>query len=208
MSVGSVGSAATDTYAAYSSTTAKTAQKEESAKTQEDKGVVYEKSADTGKTTYSVNKMSKEERSALVEKLKQDQESRQQSLINIVKQMMGQQAKTATIAGGDDSMWKFLAEGNFTVDAETKAQAQQDISEDGYYGVSQTSQRLFDFASALAGDDVEKMKEMQKAVAKGYEQATGAWGRDLPDISKKTLEATNKLFEEYYNSKNTVEIQG
>ena len=64
MSVGSVGSAATDTYAAYSSTTAKTAQKEESAKTQEDKGVVYEKSADTGKTTYSVNKMSKEERSA------------------------------------------------------------------------------------------------------------------------------------------------
>lgn len=39
----------------------------------------------------------------------------------------------------------FLASGNFTVDAATKAQAQADIAEDGYWGVSQTSQRLFDF---------------------------------------------------------------
>lgn len=46
--------------------------------------------------------------------------------------------------------------GDFTVDAATKAQAQKDISEDGYYGVKQTSERLFDFASALAGDDVER----------------------------------------------------
>lgn len=31
----------------------------------------------------------------------------------------------------------------------------------------QISQRLFDFASASAGDDVDKMKEMQKAMEKG-----------------------------------------
>ncbi len=37
-----------------------------------------------------------------------------------------------------------------------------------YYGVKQTSQRLFDFAAALAGDDVDKMKEMQKAMEKGF----------------------------------------
>ena len=50
-------------------------------------------------------------------------------------------------------------------------------SEDGYWGVKQTSQRLFDFASALAGDDVDKMKEMQAAMEKGYKMATKAWGR-------------------------------
>jgi hypothetical protein len=201
MSVNSVtgGVSTADAYATYNSTSAANTSKQESTEAQE--GVVYEKSTQTKSATYSVNKMSQEDRTALVEKLKADQESRQQSLVNIVQQMMGQQAKTASIANGDDSMWRFLASGNFTVDAATKAQAQSDIAEDGYYGVSQTSQRLFDFASALAGDDVDKMKEMQAAIEKGYKLATKSWGSDLPDISKNTLDATNKLFENYYASK-------
>jgi hypothetical protein len=201
MSVNSVtgGVSTADAYATYNNTSAANTSKQESTEAQE--GVVYEKSTQTKSATYSVNKMSQEDRTALVEKLKADQESRQQSLVNIVQQMMGQQAKTASIANGDDSMWRFLASGNFTVDAATKAQAQSDIAEDGYYGVSQTSQRLFDFASALAGDDVDKMKEMQAAIEKGYKLATKSWGSDLPDISKNTLDATNKLFENYYASK-------
>ena len=48
---------------------------------------------------------------------------------------------------------------------------------------------------------VEKMKEMQKAVEEGYKLAEKAWGGELPEISKNTLDATNKLFEEYYKSK-------
>ena len=60
---------------------------------------------------------------------------------------------------------------------------------------------MFDFASALAGDDEDKMRQMQSAMEKGFKQAASAWGKDLPDISSKTLEAANKLFEEYYKSK-------
>ena len=122
-----------------------------------DAGVVYEKSAgNTEKATYSVNKMSKADREALVSQLKADQEQRQSQLTSLVSQMMGKQATTY----GNANMWKFLASGDYKVDAATKAQAQKDISEDGYWGVKQTSQRLFDFASALAGDDVDKMKKM------------------------------------------------
>ena len=163
---------------------------------------VYEKSeAESTKTPYSINKMSKEDRAALVQQLKADQESRQQSLTNLVSQMLGKQAGTYGIANGDDSIWKIFANGNFTVDEAAKAQAQEDISEDGYWGVKQTSQRLFDFASALAGDDEEKMQEMQRAMEKGFKQAGEAWGRDLPEISSKTMDAANALFEEYYKSK-------
>ena len=161
----------------------------------------YEKSTDTSKATYSVNKMSAEERKALVSQLKADQESRQQNLINIVQQMMTGQASSFSIANGNtEDMWKFLAKGDFTVDEETQAQAREDISEDGYYGVKQTSQRLYDFASALAGDDPEKMKDMQAAIEKGYKDATKAWGKDLPQISQDTLDATNKMFEQYYET--------
>lgn len=176
--------------------------KETAAEKTTEEGVVYEKSEgsseSTKKASYSINKMSEEDRAALVKQLQADQESRQQQLVSIVQKMMGQQAAAYTNA---NDLWKFLAKGDFTVDVQTKLQAQQDISEDGYYGVKQTSERLFDFASALAGDDVDKMKEMQAAMEKGFKLATKAWGRDLPDISQKTLDAANKKFEEYYASK-------
>lgn len=179
---------------------AETSGKKDSAGTEKD--AVYEKATqESTKTPYSINKMSKEDRAALVKQLKADQESRQNSLTNLVSQMLGKQAGVYGIANGDDSIWKIFANGNFTVDEVAKAQAQEDISEDGYWGVKQTSQRLFDFASALAGDDEDKMRQMQSAMEKGFKQATSAWGRDLPDISNQTLDAANKLFEEYYKSK-------
>ena len=179
-------------------TTAKTEEKNES-------GVVYDKSdssKDNKKATYSINKMSAEDRAALVQQMKADTQSRQQQLISIVQKMMTGQAATASVANGTNS-------DDFTVDAATKAQAQKDISEDGYYGIKQTSERLFDFASALAGDDVEKMKKMQTAMQKGFKQATGAWGKDLPDICQKTLDAANQKFEDYYKSKeSTTKTEG
>ncbi len=163
-------------------------------------GVVYEKGSTEIKGLYSKMKMSKADRSALVSQLKADMEEQKQQLMDLVHKTLAGQVGTYGKATGND-IWKTLAGGNFTVDAATKAQARKEISEDGYWGVKKTSQRLFDFASALAGDDVDKMKEMQKAMEKGFKMATKAWGRELPSISKDTMDAANKLFEDYYRSK-------
>lgn len=201
MSVNSVTDVSAKYNTTYKSSSTKTDTKKE---VSEEQAAVYEKTDNKSSSTlYKVNKMSAEDRSAIVEQLKADTESRKASLVNIVKSMMGKQAGTFGIANGNDenSIWRFLASGDFTVDAETKAQAQKDISEDGYWGVKQTSQRLFDFASALAGDDVEKMKKMQDAMMKGFKEATGAWGKELPSICQDTINAANKLFDDYYASK-------
>lgn len=206
MSVNAVtNNAYTAAYASNSQSAEKKDSVEAKKSTNED-AVVYEKSSQAApkQATYSINKMSAQERASMVEKLKADQASRQQNFINIVRDMMTGQGKSFSLANGDDSMWKFLASGQFTVDPATKAQAQADIAEDGYWGVKQTSQRLFDFASALAGDDVEKMKEMQAAMEKGFKMATKTWGKELPSISQDTMAAANKLFEDYYASKQTV----
>lgn len=205
MSVAGV-NAASASYTNYEAKTNTAKTTETAAKTTKDtagsEGAVYEKSSSSDKKgTYSVVKMSSEDRAALVKQLKQDQVNRQSQLVNIVNSMISKQGNRF---GQANDIWKFLAEGDFEVDAATKEQAQKDISEDGYYGVKQTAQRLFDFASALAGDDVEQMKKMQDAVAKGFKQAQGAWGGELPDISKDTLKAVNQMFDDYYNSKNTI----
>ena len=118
---------------------------------------------------------------------------------NMMTQTFQKQGITAASFQGDN-FWKFMASGNYTVDAKTKAEAEAAISEDGFWGVKQTSQRIFDFAAALAGDDVETMKKMQAAVEKGFEQAGAAWGGELPSICGDTHTAVGKLFDEYYAS--------
>lgn len=158
------------------------------------------------KDTKVTNKMSDSERASLVQSLKADLDNQMARFTNMMTQMFQKQGITGMSANGDD-MWRRIASGNFTVDAQTKAEAQQAISEDGYWGVKQTSQRIFDFASALAGDDVEKMKEMQAAFEKGYKQATKSWGKELPDISKKTHQAVTDLFDDYYNSKKVISTE-
>ena len=166
-----------------------------------ERGVVYDKSGNpVDNSTYSINKMSASDRAAIVDQLKEDARQRQQQLVSIVHRTIADQAGAYGKATGND-IWTLLSGGKVTVTAAEKAQAQRDISEDGYYGVKQTSRRLFDFACALAGDDVDKMKEMQKAMEKGFKLATKSWGKELPGICGETFDAANKLFEEYYRSK-------
>lgn len=156
---------------------------------------VVKTETEASKIASKVGKMSESERSNLVAKLQSDQEARHKQLTDMVQKLFSKQANSY---GLSNDMWKFLASGKYTVDAETKAQAQADIAEDGYYGVKKTSERMFEFAMALTGGDVDKMKEMQSAVEKGYKQAEKTWGGNLPDISKQTLDATNQMFEDYY----------
>lgn len=62
------------------------------------------------------------------------------------------------------------------------------IAEDGFFGVVKTSDRIADYVLAGAGDDVEKLKAGREGILRGYNQAEKAWGSNLPDISKETLE--------------------
>lgn len=146
-----------------------------------------------------ITKMSDSDRSALVKSLKDDLNNQMSRFTSMMTQTFQKQGITAASLQGDN-FWKFMASGNYTVDAKTKAEAEEAISEDGFWGVKQTSQRIFDFAAALAGDDVETMKKMQTAVEKGFEQAGAAWGGELPSICGDTHTAVGKLFDEYYAS--------
>ena len=194
--------AATETVASkYSSKTSKTNSSSSSEKAiYSDVAATYESSSNSSKTASTTKQIANPE---LVEQLKADLETRQAQMQSLVTQMF---QKQGIAIGSADDMWKQLASGNFTVDEETRKQAEEDISENGYWGVKQTSERIFSFAKALAGDDEETMKKMQAAVEKGFKAATKAWGKELPSISKDTLNAVNKMFDDYYESKSKSSI--
>jgi len=150
---------------------------------------VYESSSDS--SSYNVKN------SALIEQLKSDSNSRISQMQSLVQKMFEQQGIKI---GSTDDMWKALASGNFTADADTIAQAKKDISEDGYWGVSQTSDRIFSFASALAGGNETQMQKMKDSVDKGFQEATKAWGKDLPGITSDTYDAVMKKFDDWFAS--------
>ena len=161
--------------------------------------------AEFNKDRAVTSKMSESERSSLVQSLKEDLNNQMSRFTNMMMQTFQKQGITASQAKEND-FWKMIASGNFTVDPQIKAEAQEAISENGYWGVSQTSQRIFDFAYALAGDDVNKMKEMQAAVEKGFQQAGVAWGGELPSICGNTHTAVTKMFDDYYAQRGTVQF--
>ncbi len=152
-----------------------------------DSGVVYEPSKET-----TVTKKYKPD-TALIQKLKADADARTAQLRSLVEQMMGKQVNAF---GQANDIWKFLASGDYEVDPATKAQAQADIAEDGYWGVEATSSRIVDFATALTGGDPDKIEEMREAFKKGYAMAEEKWGGELPEISKQTYDAVMKKFDE------------
>ena len=175
-----------DTKAAETAASKETSKSEE---TSADKGVVYEQSGakdNVGKTTYKPD-------TNLINKMKADADARTAQLRSLVEKMMTGQA---TAYGKANDIWSFLRSGNYTVDPATKAQAQADIAEDGYWGVNQTSDRIIDFAKALTGGDPDKIEDMRAAFEKGFKKAGKTWGGNLPDISQRTYDAVMEKFDQ------------
>lgn len=91
------------------------------------------------------------------------------------------------------------------VDEETSLAAQQEIAEDGFWGVKQTGQRAIEFAIALSGGDTSKVELLKNAIVEGYKAAEAAWGGVLPEICKQTQEATLKGLDEWAKPTTPVE---
>lgn len=153
-----------------------------------------EKTDDTKKTNSTADTYGPQSKGnpALVAQLKADLERRQQQMLDMVRDMLGKQGKAVS----GDNIWRTLASGNFQVDAKTKAEAQKNIAEDGFWGVEQTSDRIVQFAIGLAGSSPEMLEKMEAAFEKGYAEAEKKWGGALPSISQQTRSRVHEKFEE------------
>ncbi|MCL2575914.1 MAG: hypothetical protein FWE33_05720 [Defluviitaleaceae bacterium] len=117
-----------------------------------------------------------------------DQHNRQvDAFREMVSRLLNQQAHTATIVNGETMI---------QIDDATRAQAQADIAEDGYFGVAQTSERILSFARAFAGDDEGRIEIMRNAFLAGFAAAENVWGGQLPEISRQTFDAVMRGFDE------------
>jgi hypothetical protein len=86
------------------------------------------------------------------------------------------------------------------IDEETRAKAQQLISEGGAMSVENTAQRLFDFAVAVSGGDKSKIETLKSNISQGFEAAKEILGGHLPEISYQTYARTLEKLNEWAQS--------
>ena len=70
----------------------------------------------------------------------------------------------------------------------SQAEAADLVSEEGFYGVKNTAERLSGFVINGGGDDLEKLKAGREGIARGFKEAEQLWGGQLPEMSYETLD--------------------
>lgn len=112
------------------------------------------------------------------------------------REMVRKMIETQGVHAGND----LKALTRAVVTPEVQAEAQAETSEQGYWGVEQTSTRILDFAKALSGGDPAKIETLKNAFQRGFDAAKRLFGGQLPEISQKTYDAVMKGFAEWENS--------
>ena len=84
------------------------------------------------------------------------------------------------------------------------------VGEGGDWSVDAVSSRIFDLATAIAGNDPDKLATMRAAVEEGFKQAGATWTnatglQDMPEITKNTYNEIMSRFDARTNQLNGTE---
>lgn len=75
-------------------------------------------------------------------------------------------------------------------------EASELVSDEGFFGIQQTAERIANFVIQGSGGDEQLMREGRKGIMQGFEEAEAIWGGKLPDISYKTIELAAQMIDE------------
>ncbi|RLA76688.1 MAG: hypothetical protein DRG78_18600 [Epsilonproteobacteria bacterium] len=75
----------------------------------------------------------------------------------------------------------------------SQSEAAELVSEDGLFGIKQTSERIANFVINGAGGDEDRMRAGREGMLLGFAQAEQMWGGELPEISQQTMQAAIEM---------------
>ena len=75
----------------------------------------------------------------------------------------------------------------------SQKEAAELVSEDGIFGIKQTSERMANFVINGSGGDEDRMRAGREGMLLGFAQAEQMWGGELPEISQQTMQAAIEM---------------
>ncbi len=105
------------------------------------------------------------------------------------------ESKEATLKQADIFTLSDLGYSGKPIKELSQDEAKALVAEDGFFGISQTSERIANFVLTGAGDDVDKLKAGREGILQGFKEAEGIWGGKLPDISYETIDKAVEMID-------------
>ena len=75
----------------------------------------------------------------------------------------------------------------------SQSEAAELVSEDGIFGIKQTSERIANFVISGSGGDEDRFRAGREGMSQGFKEAEAMWGGELPEISQKTMQAAIEM---------------
>ncbi|WP_028585499.1 hypothetical protein [Desulfogranum mediterraneum] len=97
-----------------------------------------------------------------------------------------------------------VAETPLDIAAISPEEAEELVADDGYFGVEQTSDRIFQFAVGVAGGDTSRLDAIKEGIDQGFNEALEAFGGWLPDISYATYDAVMEKLDSWVSESEMV----
>ena len=81
----------------------------------------------------------------------------------------------------------------------SQSEAAELVSEDGLFGIKQTSERIANFVINGSNGDEDRMRAGREGMLQGFKEAEAMWGGKLPEISQKTMQAAIEMVDKAMN---------
>lgn len=127
--------------------------------------------------------------------LSQKNASAQNSLMNIINNTEVYDFLSGKEIDGGFSL-KSIGYNGKPITELSASEAKELVSENGFFGIIETSNRVSSFVFNMAEDNIEALEEAKKGIIRGFEEAEKMWGGKLPDLSYETQERTLKIIDE------------
>ncbi len=144
-------------------------------------------SPNTIKTNFT-EKISKEEANDLRVQIKESTKFFALKSTNVQGKLV---SSTIDFKEAYNDMKKFLKDVGYEdkpISELSKKEASSLVAKDGFFGVDKTAERMANFVINGAVGDKDKLRSGREGMLQGFREAKVMWGKELPDISQKTMQ--------------------
>jgi len=141
----------------------------------------------SGMKSLFTEKLSKDEVSELREQITQNAHAYSQLSLSVQTNILSTQDQFANDYKDFQSFLSGVGYEGKPIAELSKDEVAALVSEDGIFGVTQTSERVANFVINGSGGDESMMRAGREGMIRGFKEAEKMWGGELPEISQKTM---------------------
>lgn len=146
-----------------------------------------------GVKTNFTEKLSKDEAADIRSQITENANAMMLKSVNVQGKLVSKEVGSEELQADFQNFLKDIGYDGKPIAELSQDEASELVSEDGIFGVKQTSERIANFVINGAGGDEDMLRAGREGMLQGFKDAEAMWGGELPEISQKTMDAALEM---------------